>query len=245
MSARPAQAARQRRGLTLLELLIATAVGAVVFGIILEILISTDRAADRMIGREALMQQAQLGLKETRLILENAVWPEDVATRLPAGRAPAFGPQRLAVYSTYRPGPGGLAYYNFRNANLGDRKVAGYDRFTTETAQQAPPLSSLGANYESEIEFRYASTVVGAENRPGWVESLPALSGAGKESPTTATAASGAASASARPGLVWMRLTVRELKKPDPQSPPAEVRLQTAVQLDRIAGANPGQEVAR
>jgi len=199
------KATAKGRGFTLLEILVATAVGVVIFGIALGVLIATNQSTNKIIAREALLQQAQVAMEEVRATLEAVVWPEDLATSAPAQAKPVFEKDRLGLFSSHRPAAGGgFCYYLFRN----DKEAgAGYERL--EPGTKAAKFEKLGAGYEARFEFRYAASV-GDDLKPAWREKL---------------------GPSERPRLVWVRLALTDPKHRDRRGENISVSLETAISL--------------
>ncbi len=207
---------RRMAAVTLLEVLVAIAAGAVVLAIALGILITTNQAANRSLAHESVLQQAQLAMKEIRAVVEATVWPEDFATTLPANLL-RFAKDELVVLSSHRPTTGGLfCLYRFSNKTekTGGRKetarpVAGYERIEPRTRQIASPFQAFGKEFSASLSFRYA-TEIGPGLQPAWQESL----------------ADGQ-----KPRLIWIELLLRNEDVRDLRGQPEEVRLTTAISL--------------
>ena len=190
------------------------AVAVVLFGIAMGIMIATNQTAGHVVKHDALLQDADLTMRQVRAVLEAIVWPEDLASSPSAGMSVAFAKDSLAVFSSHQPTTTG----QFCLYMLGYRTLVGSDKsaapgFLRKTPGQADPVRfhALGGTYEAAIEFRYA-TEVGEDLQPVWKESL---------------------AANERPRLIWVQLEVRDPVNlvvhgvPEPTS----VRLQTAIAL--------------
>jgi len=205
----------RRRGFTLLEVIVATATAAVLFGIALAILLSTNQTANRTMGHESVLQQAQLAMRQVRSVIEATVWPEDLATAPPAG-AFVFTKDTLTLLSSHEPTPAGqFCLYTLANTKQslgqkeGARTVAGYERLEPATQKPIGAFQPFGKEFETSIAFRYA-TQLGPDLQPVWQESLPA---------------------GQKPRLIWVELIMRNADIHDHLGRPEEVRLETAVSL--------------
>ncbi|MCX8037415.1 MAG: prepilin-type N-terminal cleavage/methylation domain-containing protein [Candidatus Sumerlaeia bacterium] len=207
---------RRAAAVTLLEVLVAVAAGAVVLAIALGILVTTNQAANRSLAHESVLQQSQLAMKEIRAVVEAVVWPEDLATTMAASSL-RFAKDELIVLSSHRPTTGGLfCLYRFSNktektGGRGEkvRAVAGYERIEPQTRRMASPFQEFGKEFNVSLSFRYA-TEIGPGLQPVWQDSL----------------ADGQ-----RPRLIWIDLLVRNEDVRDQRGQPEEVRLTTAISL--------------
>ena len=202
-----------RRGLTLLEVIVAIGVAVVISGIAVGVLLSTNQAANQGMSHDALLQKAELAMKEIRSVIEGTVWPEDVATTPPAGMAMTFTTGTLALVSSYQPTTTGqFCRYEFLNQTA----PAANDAATTAGFFRAAPGSagkgefrSLAGRTVSAIQFRYAIQV-GADLQPVWQPTIPT---------------------GQKPRLIWVEVVLRDPKRLDRRGQPDEVRLATAVAL--------------
>jgi len=209
---------RQNRAFTLLEVLVAIATGAVIFGIAMGIFITTTQTANQAIGRESLLQQAQLTMREVRAVIEATIWPEDLATTPAAQIALIFTKEQLGIFSTHQPKGGRFGYCSLGNIPVfisksgqsGEaRTVAGCIRSDPATGQAVSSFSTPTDKFDSALQFRYA-TERGADLQPVWQENL---------------------SARQRPRLIWVELVLRDREQKTRQGKPEEVRLTTAIAL--------------
>jgi prepilin-type N-terminal cleavage/methylation domain-containing protein len=209
---------RKHRGITLLEVLVAIAAGAVIFGLAMGILITTNQTANQAMGKESLLQQTQLAMKEIRSVIEATVWPEDLATSLSAQTVLLFSKERLGIFSAHNPKGGQFAYcllgnipiFITKSGQAGEaRSAAGYVRSDPRTGQAVSSFSLPTDKLESSIRFSYA-TEVGADLQPVWKENLPA---------------------GQKPRLIWVELIVRDRERKNRQGQPDEVRMTTAISL--------------
>ena len=208
----------QDRGFTLLEVLVAIAAAGVIFGIALGILVTTNQTVNQAIGKESVLQHAQLAMKEIHSVIEGAVWPEDLATSPSINTSLVFEKERVGIFSTHNPTSGQFSYFMLGNIPLfvskegrsGEaRSIAGCIRSHPRTGQSMSSFSVPRDKYDSTLEFSYA-TEGGADLQPLWRESLPP---------------------GQRPRLIWVELVVRDREQKNRQGQLEEVRLATAVSL--------------
>ncbi|KPL10995.1 hypothetical protein AMJ85_04995 [candidate division BRC1 bacterium SM23_51] len=209
------------KGVTLLEVLVATAAAAILFGVAMGILLTTNQTADRSLDREWLAREAQLAMQEIRAVIEGTVWPEDLASapsaEPPADAVVAFAKDGLALFSSHNPTS---ATGRFCHYSLGYKKdpakdgapVAGFYRRSPD--EKGPPEfrplgRKLGEDCETTIGFRYA-TEVGPDLKPVWQEKLEA---------------------GQKPRLIWVELVVSEREPAGRRGEPQKVRLATAIAL--------------
>jgi len=203
------------RGLTLLEVMVAIATGAVIFAIAMGVLLTTNQTANQAMGHEALLQEAQVAMKEIRSVLEKAVWPEDMAATAVAGANVVFLKNGLALFSSHQPTTTGrICRYEFLNMKGVPGKedtqttTAGYQQIVPGGAGK-PEFRPFSREFASTVEFRYA-TQVGADLQPVWLEGLPS---------------------GQKPQLIWVDLVMRDLSRRDRRGRVEEVRLTTAISL--------------
>jgi hypothetical protein len=212
MKGRSTTAGGGGRGATLLEVIVAIAAGAIVVGIALGILVTTNKTTDRTIRRESLLQQAQLAISEIRSRLETLVWPEDLNQPIPADLPLAFGKDSLAFFSSHQPTTTGLfCHYTLeyrKDVEAGNAVVPGFRRRIPDS-EQPTPFRPMGGQYDTTIQFRYA-TEIGADLQPVWRENLDA---------------------GEKPRLIWVEVVVQDPERRNLRGELEHVRLVTAVSL--------------
>jgi hypothetical protein len=183
-----------------------------VVGIALGILVTTDKTTDRTIGREALLQEAQLAISEIRSRLETLVWPEDLNQPTPAELPLTFGKDSLAFFSSHQPTTTGLfCHYTLeyrKDAEQGDAVVPGFRR-RIPGSEKMSPFRPMGGQFETAVQFRYA-TEIGTDLEPVWRENLDA---------------------GEKPNLIWVEVVVQDPKRRNLRGETEHVRLVTAVSL--------------
>jgi hypothetical protein len=202
---------RSRTAVTLLELIVAIAVGTIVFGIAAAGIIETDQTARRVIQREALRQQAMAAMHQIRALLEQVVWSDDLADRGDESPRVAFAHDSLTVFSSYDPTSGGaFCRYSvgYRMEAPGEKSEPGILRFNPG-ATQASEFRDLGGEYEMVVSFLYA-TAFDPDRRPVWRESL---------------------SGGEKPALIWFEVVLRDPELRGRKGALEQIRLQSAVAL--------------
>jgi len=213
MGARMTNPNRGRRGITLLEVLVAIGTAAVIFGIAMGILITTNQTANQGIAHESLLQQAEVAMRSIRSVIEATVWPDDVAGTSPSAPL-VFTREGLGLFSSHQSaGAGLICRHEFVNApGAGEkgttRTAAQYNCYASGSVQK-PASRLVGERFDSHIGFRYA-TQVGADLQPVWQENLPA---------------------GQRPRLIWVELILRDPARVKREGKVEEVRLTTAISL--------------
>ena len=210
MIRRKKQSRRRRAGFTLAEVGVAVATAAIILGMALGILITTNQMVNRSLSHEALLQQAELGMKEIRSVIEATVWPEDFATTGSTQAPLVFEKDCLGVYASRDPASGRFCFHTFR-LTLGDKGKprAVCERSLPGGTPPPNPTTVLGGEFKTTISFRYA-TQIGADLQPAWQESLPA---------------------GQKPRLIWVELLLRGEEYRDMPGRIEEVRLATAISL--------------
>lgn len=83
---------RSRRGMTLIETLVTMALASVVFGLILDTLVSTQRESDRLSSTEQMHQEALLISQNVERVLRYRLAPEELEGLTSGGAAPDAAP---------------------------------------------------------------------------------------------------------------------------------------------------------
>ncbi|MBM3333940.1 hypothetical protein FJY63_04690 [Candidatus Sumerlaeota bacterium] len=216
----PPSGGRLRRATTLLELTVAAATAVVVFGIAAGILIATNQLTTQSMGKDSLLQHAQLAMREIHAVIGATVWPEDLATTLSAHTQLVFKKDELAIVSVRSARDGRSSYCRFSNTptiseKSGEsRTAAGYARSDPSTGKAVGGFNNLNMptdRFASTIRFLYA-TGTGPDLQPVWKENL---------------------AAGERPRLIWLELVARDLKQKTPKGEREEIRVATAVNAER------------
>jgi len=210
MMRRNEQTRRRRAGFTLAEAGVAVATAVIVFGLAMGVLMKTNQTVNRSLSHESLLQQAELGMKEIRSVVEATAWPDDFATSGSAPTPLVFGKDRLGIWSSHNPASGRFCFFTLR-MTPGDKGKprAVCERSLPGGTPPPNPTTTLGGEFETTLSFRYA-TQVGADLQPAWQESLPA---------------------GQKPRLIWVELLLRGAEYPDMPGRRDEVRLATAIAL--------------
>ena len=159
----------RRRGMTLVEVLVVVAVGLLVVGLIVEALIVTNRAADKLTLREGMRQEALLIAQSVEKLTRFRVAPDELAPGAAAGVSEQYSPAELRLCSPVYGGDKERIFQTVSSAG-GDEKVQCVTmRPAGSTEPGKAPAKRLGASSErfrSDIAFRYASQFEGLE--PVW-----------------------------------------------------------------------------
>lgn len=202
----------QRRGVTLLEVMMSIVIATVIFGIAMSVLVTTNRSAKKTIADGTLLQQAQVAMRQVRAILEGTAWPEDLEPLIEGEPLFVFNQDDVRLISTYEPtDTGGFCQYSFntKTAEDGTPPQAGYSRREPAAPADATVFQKIGGEFETALEFRFASEI-GEGIKPVWKDAL---------------------AAGEKPQLIWVRVTLRDPKTKDREGKPEEVRLETAIAL--------------
>lgn len=159
-------ASSRRSGVTLIEIIVAMAGLVLVMGVVLGIYDETQKAAQKMVKRQASIDFAVSFVDQSAALLRNAVNPGNLDVAV----TPAFAPDRLSVPAYGDPASNGLFLVSLRPTDSEDashpyeivrKTLAG----AGDTPAEEESVSTYGQpleHAEPVVRFRYAM-----ESKPG------------------------------------------------------------------------------
>ncbi len=162
-------------GVTLVELIIIIAVGVIVFGLILGILISTSKAVGKGMKSESVISEAENDLEKISSFINNIVIDESVKLAIAKKNQAKFlySPEKLGIWTSSMNKADPYTYIElFNNKQIDPPKIYVAD---VELGTNKRTDSPLGPGFEdvaTELSFRYATDFQNDE--PLWKDSIPA-----------------------------------------------------------------------
>jgi len=164
----------KNKGITLVELIIIMAVGVLVFGLILGILIETSRAVNKRMKYESVISEVESASERIASLINNIIIDESIKQAIAEKNKANFlyTSDKLGLWTTGKDAPDKYTYVEiFNNKQSEPNKAAmGCVALETNTRVDQP----LGVGFEdvaTEISFKYASEF--REGEPAWMDSFP------------------------------------------------------------------------
>lgn len=164
----------RNKGVTLIELIVIMAVGALVFGMILEILISTSKAVNKRMKYESVISVVENASESMASLINNMVIDESVKLSIAEKNKANFlyTGDKLGFWTIGKDASDKYTYVEiFNNKQSEPYKVSlGSVDLETNTRVDQP----LGVRFEdvsTEISFKYAGEFRNGE--PFWTDNFP------------------------------------------------------------------------
>jgi len=159
-----------RRGMTLVEMLVVTAVGVAVLGMILGVFIETNRSTDRTISRQQGLQEAMTRGQAVERMIRFRVRSEDLAPAFAAtvttgALVEKMSRGELRLVSLARGTDDGTPFWAATNSGDGPQRTVRVGASATPGDPRDVPAAGAGA-IPSVIEFHYGNQ--GADGTVKW-----------------------------------------------------------------------------
>ena len=164
----------RNKGVTLIELIVIMAVGALVFGMILEILISTSKAVNKRMKYESVISVVENASERMASLINNMVIDESVKLSIAEKNKANFlyTGDKLGLWTIGKDAPEKYTYVEIFNNKQSEPYKVSLGSVDLETNTRTD--QSLGVGFEdvtTEISFKYAGEFRNGE--PFWTDNFP------------------------------------------------------------------------